>query len=360
MQSVQSKNRFSQIFSRNFLGLFLTTSLGLGLLGLGACTPQEPMKSETTKKQEKSVAPLTASAVPPVALTGEQKGELLIGNLTHHYVQVTDHFDAPGGLIGYVIQPVGKKRGSILYTDQAGEYLFSGNIVSATGENITQQETNTYVDSKVIGEMYQEIGQLNFFTQGKETAPHKLYIIFDPNCSICHIVFSMVQPMIDSGDLQVRWVPVGIMQASSVGKSAAILMGADDEARVALLKQDENNFDMKTESGGIPELKKPGAVSSSDSSLGQNKNKDKNKDKKDNGKTVTASANPDPSAVENAKIAAAFDLVAKNNQYFSDYGFNGTPVFLLQYSTGEKKFFPGFYQGSWLADEIKKTGDSWK
>jgi hypothetical protein len=63
--------------------------------------------------------------------------------------------------------------------------------------------------------------------------------------------------------------------------------------------------------------------------------------------------------VSNQEIQAAFDLVAKNNQYFSDYGFSGTPVFFLKYQTGEKKFFPGFYQGSWLSDEIAKTGADW-
>jgi protein-disulfide isomerase len=270
-------------------------------------------------------------------LTGEQKGQLLIENLSHHFAKVVQHFDAPGGLIGYVVQPIGKKRGSIIYTDQAGEYLFAGNIINAQGENVTQQETSKYIDAPLMDQMYRDVAQLNFFTQGKDTAPHKLYIVFDPNCSICHMVFGMLQPLIDSESLQVRWIPVGIMQASSVGKSAAIMMGKDDAARVVLLKQDENSFDMKTESGGIPELKKPVL-----------------------GSTSAASSPKTPQEINQEKAQqTAFDLVAKNNQFFSDYGFNGTPVFFLKYQTGEKKYFPGFYQGTWLTDEVHKTGDSW-
>jgi thiol:disulfide interchange protein DsbG len=247
MRSFQLKHKFS----RSFLGLFFTGSLGLGLglgcISLSACAPQDLSqdKNKIQAPASNPSNPADPSGIPPVVLTGEQKGELLIANLTHGYVKVTENFEAPGGLIGYVIQPVGKKRGNIIYTDQSGEYLFSGNIVNAAGENLTQQQTNTYIDSKLVGEMYQGASQLNFFTQGNDAAPHKMYIIFDPNCSICHMVFNLVQPMIDAGDLQVRWVPVGIMQASSVGKAAAIMIGADNDARVALLKQDENNFDLK-------------------------------------------------------------------------------------------------------------------
>jgi thiol:disulfide interchange protein DsbG len=339
----------------NFLRIIVIGSVVGSVVGfLSAC--REPQGLNSAKTQDKKPTTPVAASVAET-LTGEQKGELLIQNLTHHYVQVTSHFDAPGGLIGYVIQPVGKKRGNIIYTDAAGEYLFSGNIVNAAGENITQQETDTYINSKLVGQMYQEMSQLNFFTQGKDEAPHKIYIMFDPNCSICHMVFSMVQPMIDSGDLQVRWVPVGIMQMSSVGKAAAIMMGENDQARIDLLKQDENNFDMKTESGGVPELKPVQAQPLDAKPVNP-------------GKGMTPAANPVNSnsasaqdsanaEAKNKKISQAFDLIAKNNQYFSDYGFNGTPVFLMKYATGEVKFFPGFYQGSWLADEVKKAGDSW-
>ena len=299
-----------------------------------------------------SSVPASVSATPPIPLTGEQKGELLIKKLTHNFVQVTNNFDAPGGLIGYVIQPIGKKRGNIIYTDKTGEYLFSGSIVNASGENITQKETETYVDAKLIDEMYQNLGGLNFFAQGKDSAPHKMYIVFDPNCSICHLVFGAVQPMIDSGNLQVRWIPVGIMQMSSVGKAAAIMMGKDDAAKLALLKQDENNFDMKTESGGVPELKKASPIPA-DSGVSD---KGSNKTEKDLAKPKL----DQQQQAEEAKISAAFDLVAKNNQYFSTYGFNGTPVFFLKYQTGEKKFFPGYYQGTWLADQINKAGNTWE
>lgn len=283
--------------------------------------------------------PKTVSPPPAPVLTPEQKGQALIENLSRHMVQVQSHFDAPGGLRGFIVQPLGKKRGSIIYTDASGEYLFSGAIINAKGENITQQETSTYIDSKLIDPMYQDLSGLSYFTQGQDAAPHKIYIVFDPNCSICHMVYSVVQPMIASGNLQVRWVPVGIMQQSSVGKSAAILMGKTDADRVALLKQDEDSFDMKTESGGIPELKRDPAPAAPAS--GQ------------------APAVPLAPVVPDPAVIHAFDLVAKNNQYFSDYGFNGTPVFFLKYKTGEKKFFPGFYQGTWLSDEIAKTGADW-
>ncbi len=310
----------------------LRCALTVGIFGifLSGCSASVP--SSGPSNASKASAP--AASIP--VLTPEQKGQNLIETLSRHSVQVQSHFEAPGGLRGYIVEAQGKKRGSIVYTSHEGDYLFSGNIISAKGENVTQQETETYIDSKLIGEMYGALSDLNYFSQGPDSAPHKLYIIFDPNCSICHMVYNLVQPMLASGDLQVRWIPVGIMAQSSVGKAAAILMGNNDADRMALLKQDEDQFDLKTESGGIPELKLDAPTPPS--------------------KTNNP---PVPPAVPNSAVAHAFELVAKNNQYFSDYGFVGTPVFFLEYQNGDKKFFPGFYQGTWLSEQVNKAGANW-
>jgi thiol:disulfide interchange protein DsbG len=298
---------------------WIAASLATVLVGCSGSMNNMPAKSEI-------------STTPVPVLTPVEKGQNLIETLSHHTVQVRNHFDAPGGILGYIVQPLGKKRGTIVYTDSQGEYLFSGAIISDKGENLTQKEAETYIDLPLMDEMYDHLSGLNYFKEGQDSAPHKLTIIFDPNCSICHVVYGVVEPKIAAGELQVRWIPVGIMQQSSVGKAAAILQGKTDAERIALLKQDEDHFDLKTESGGVPELK---LQSSSDKNA------------------------PTPLATSTQEIEAAFNLVATNNQYFSDYGFSGTPVFFLKYSSGEKKFFPGFYQGTWLSDEIAKTGADW-
>ncbi len=50
-----------------------------------------------------------------------------------------------------------------------------------------------------------------------------VYDFFDPNCVYCAEAFKRELPAIQSGQLTVRYVPVAILAASSLGKAAAIL-----------------------------------------------------------------------------------------------------------------------------------------
>lgn len=50
-----------------------------------------------------------------------------------------------------------------------------------------------------------------------------VYDFFDPNCAYCAEAFKRELPAIQAGQLSVRYVPVAILTASSLGKAAAIL-----------------------------------------------------------------------------------------------------------------------------------------
>lgn len=79
---------------------------------------------------------------------------------------------------------------------------------------------------------------------------HLIYIFFDPNCPYCHRLYTDVQPLIKPYDLQLRWIPVGILTATSQGKAAAIL-DAKDPAKA--LDYNETHYNMSSHSGGIAE-----------------------------------------------------------------------------------------------------------
>lgn len=60
------------------------------------------------------------------------------------------------------------------------------------------------------------------------TGDHIVYMFFDPNCPYCHRVYDSFQKIRkDMPDLQFRWVPVGMLTASSEGKAAAIIQAKD-------------------------------------------------------------------------------------------------------------------------------------
>lgn len=77
-----------------------------------------------------------------------------------------------------------------------------------------------------------------------------VYVIFDPNCPYCHVVYEESQAHLNK--YQFRWIPVGVLTHSSPGKAAALL-GAKDP--VAALRLNENRFVRKLgKLGGIRPL----------------------------------------------------------------------------------------------------------
>lgn len=82
--------------------------------------------------------------------------------------------------------------------------------------------------------------------QGKRV----VYIIFDPNCPYCHKLYEEMRPQVGQDGLQFRWMPVGILDASSRGKAAAII-GAKDP--LAAFHQNEKDFSREVGFGAIAE-----------------------------------------------------------------------------------------------------------
>ncbi len=77
-----------------------------------------------------------------------------------------------------------------------------------------------------------------------------VYIFIDANCPSCSLLYRNLRPLIEPLDLQIRWVPVAVVNATSLGKAAAILQAPD---RLAALRQNEEQYHGETYSGGIDE-----------------------------------------------------------------------------------------------------------
>ncbi len=78
-----------------------------------------------------------------------------------------------------------------------------------------------------------------------------VYIFFDPNCPYCDVLYAELRRFVSAGSpYQFRWVPVGILDPSSLGKAAAILGAADP---LKAFHENEAKFNRRTDSGGIEE-----------------------------------------------------------------------------------------------------------
>lgn len=265
------------------------------------------------------LAGVAATKSSTKAVAGSAAATKLVNKLLSGQGTIQQTFSASDGLIGFVVQSNQGNNG-IVYADSKGQYMFVGSIINAQGQDMTQLYTNQYINSKIAGPAYQQAANTTYFADGSDKAPHKAYVIFDPNCIFCHQLYQQMKPLIDNGQLQIRWIPVAFRDPSSPGKAAAMLNADSDAAASKLLDQNEAGFNDQTESGAL---------------------------------TPLAPNSNDPA------VTAAFSKVTQNTAYFSKFAFQGTPTILYKQSDGKVMMVPGLPRGQAFQDMVNSMGASW-
>lgn len=96
-------------------------------------------------------------------------------------------------------------------------------------------------------------------TSGKGV-PH-LVVFLDPNCSLCHRLYTELQPELRAHRVSVRIIPVGLIRPSSLGKAAHMeepfLEPGDKTSATQLLAEDEDGFQNGSAGGHISPVSNP-------------------------------------------------------------------------------------------------------
>ncbi|TNF65308.1 MAG: thiol:disulfide interchange protein DsbG [Gammaproteobacteria bacterium] len=250
------------------------------------------------------------------ATTTDSKTIALIQKLTQNQAKVSQSFNAIDGYKGYVIEPKTGGQKQILFSDKNGN-LILGTIITPEGKNISEEYNQKYVVAPTAQAAFKSASKTNYITEGSDKAKHKMYIIFDPNCAYCHLLYKDLNQakLTQDGTLQIRWIPVGFIKQDSAAKSASILASKD---QTKALQEDELNFNMQMESGGATALKQ----------------------------TTT-----------NQKF---FDQVKANNQYALSNGFNVTPVLIYKTDTGAYSYTPGYVNSAQFKQMLTNVSNSWQ
>jgi thiol:disulfide interchange protein DsbG len=89
----------------------------------------------------------------------------------------------------------------------------------------------------VAKEMMAGIHKATWIEEGKSA--HVIYVFFDPNCPYCHRIYVNTRDLVKQNAIQIRWVPGGVLTATSYGKALALLDATDP---LKAFYHDENNF----------------------------------------------------------------------------------------------------------------------
>lgn len=106
---------------------------------------------------------------------------------------------------------------------------------------------------KIVGSILNDASHAGWIAEGKSV--HIIYVFFDPNCPYCDKLYHELRPWVEHNEVQVRWLPLGYLMTTSLGKAAAMLEAKDPGAA---LRINETGFSRATGFGQISEDPLPG------------------------------------------------------------------------------------------------------
>ncbi|NVE93256.1 thiol:disulfide interchange protein DsbG, partial [Halomonas titanicae] len=148
-----------------------------------------------------------------------------IQELEQQGLTIHGEFDAPDGLTGYAASARGQTVAA--YLTSGGEHAVIGTLINAEGQDVSAERLEQIVNGPRNAELWQEMAGQHWVRDGDKDAPRIVYTFSDPNCPYCRQLWEDAQPWVESGEVQIRHLMVGILKADSPEKAAAIL-NADD------------------------------------------------------------------------------------------------------------------------------------
>ena len=144
---------------------------------------------------------------------------------------------APPGFKGFLADYKGKRIPVYLLPD--GQHTMIGSLFDASGHNLTRDAYAQAVRPMLDKETWQALENSTWIAEGAKHPHRVIYVISDTECPYCHRLWQQVQPMLDHGSVQVRYVLVAVIKPESLGRAAAILSESNP---AAALRRHEAHF----------------------------------------------------------------------------------------------------------------------
>tara|TARA_R110000796_G_scaffold90309_2_gene194163 strand:+ start:13030 stop:13764 length:735 start_codon:yes stop_codon:yes gene_type:complete len=167
-------------------------------------------------------------SLTPVAFASATDLPAPIAATVERGVEIIGQFDAPSGLQGYAGKFNG--QGMALFLTQDQQHVIVGTLLDAEGRDISRTALDELVYGPMGEQMWAQLQEGNWVTDGSDDAERVVYTFTDPNCPFCSMFWEQARPWVDAGKVQLRHIMVGILREDSAGKSAAILTAEDPSA----------------------------------------------------------------------------------------------------------------------------------
>ncbi len=212
-------------------------------------------------------APLAAQAATPAAAyavpASFAPGAAAIAKLSHGKATIIAAFQAAPGIDGFGVEASPGQDG-IIYTTADGRYVFMGDLFGPDGSDLSDSYAQQYLPAAATqqpqtapaAQIWEKLSTLTQIQVGSPKAPKHVVMFLDPNCIYCHMTYDALEPYVKDGSLRLSIVPVGVVKPTSMSRAEALLMAKDP---VQALSQDEAQFDVQNEEGGLPEAVNPPA-----------------------------------------------------------------------------------------------------
>ncbi|SNY96653.1 Thiol:disulfide interchange protein DsbC [Halomonas sp. hl-4] len=153
-------------------------------------------------------------------------------------LEIHGEFDAPGGMRGFGASRQGQEL--TIYLTPDGEHAISGSLTDQDGDNqLEEAALDKHVRAPLEAETWQLLEDSHWIQDGQRDAPRVIYTFTDPNCPYCQTFWEAARPWVDAGKVQLRHIMVGILDADSPAKAAALLAAEDPAEALVNHKQGE-------------------------------------------------------------------------------------------------------------------------
>ena len=156
-------------------------------------------------------------------------------------ITIKGSLPGPAGFKGYVGDYQGRPMPVYLLPD--GKHVVIGTLLDAKGNDLTQQPLQAATAPSLSEATWAELGKATWIAEGANTPKRIVYVFTDTECPYCHKLWLATQPLLASGDVQVRHILVAVIAPQSLNRAAAIL---DAPHPKAALYQHENTFGHST------------------------------------------------------------------------------------------------------------------